>query len=453
MAGDRKEIVKVVSDRWSNLVRKFIYEGFSVQNNSHPTALCVTCRLTLSSMEKNPQNPTRKLPPVPDYDNLTPPPPKTRASAVTMCECQICSIAWKSEADYANFASLHSNKIGYPALTAKPSPAKALQVCSKCFSALGKGKHHICSKTTKQKNVTGILKNSSFKSRGKVASSALKLIAADQGVPTRGGIVNLPTGSNVIPVKMGTEKIKPKEAKFSHENLKRLQVENNLSDRALLKIAGAFRVVAGRQSIEPYLDKSLTERNHLLDDMFMAKTLAMAEKPKKKKKGDDDDEDDMEDLEVDEEGYRYVERVGVFCDDVNQFILDVMHHRGMNPHECDIHCGFDGGQDMLKLAVTVTDRFEVEHSGRSHYVDGVAPKTAKNSSVKKLFLIGVVPKVPENHFNVKTILNQVNIDVIEFTASADVKMLMILVGKSGGKPKFGCPFCSASTPYLDDGVL
>jgi hypothetical protein len=47
----------------------------------------------------------------------------------------------------------------------------------------------------------------------------------------------------------------------------------------------------------------------------------------------------------------------------------------------------------------------------------------------------------------------VNIDAIEFTASADVNMLLILLGKSEGKPKFGCPFCSASTPYLDDGVL
>ena len=30
---------------------------------------------------------------------------------------------------------------------------------------------------------------------------------------------------------------------------------------------------------------------------------------------------------------------------------------------------------------------------------------------------------------------------------------MILVGKSLGKPNFGCPFCSASTPYLTDGEL
>ena len=30
---------------------------------------------------------------------------------------------------------------------------------------------------------------------------------------------------------------------------------------------------------------------------------------------------------------------------------------------------------------------------------------------------------------------------------------MILCGKSMGKPKFGFPYCSASTPYTADGVL
>ena len=30
---------------------------------------------------------------------------------------------------------------------------------------------------------------------------------------------------------------------------------------------------------------------------------------------------------------------------------------------------------------------------------------------------------------------------------------MILAGKSGGKPKFGCPYCSSSTPYTTDGAL
>ena len=53
---------------------------------------------------------------------------------------------------------------------------------------------------------------------------------------------------------------------------------------------------------------------------------------------------------------------------------------------------------------------------------GVAAKQGKNSGVKKLLLIAVVPGVPENHFNVKTILDQVNMEAIEFTVAADVKM-------------------------------
>ena len=31
--------------------------------------------------------------------------------------------------------------------------------------------------------------------------------------------------------------------------------------------------------------------------------------------------------------------------------------------------------------------------------------------------------------------------------------VMMLTGKSSGSPKHGCPFCSASSPYVKDGVL
>ena len=55
-------------------------------------------------------------------------------------------------------------------------------------------------------------------------------------------------------------------------------------------------------------------------------------------------------------------------------------------------------------------------------LQGVAAKQAKNSSVKKLFLLGVVPDVPETYFNVKAILSSLNLEVVEFTAAADIKM-------------------------------
>ena len=52
----------------------------------------------------------------------------------------------------------------------------------------------------------------------------------------------------------------------------------------------------------------------------------------------------------------------------------------------------------------------------------MAPKQSKDSSVKKLFIIGTLPEAPENHFNVKSMLDKVDIETVEFTVSADVKM-------------------------------
>ena len=132
------------------------------------------------------------------------------------------------------FAAKHKNPIGAPSINPKSPPAKTLQVCSRCFAHTGQGKPHNCVKTKKSENLANIVKNTSGRSRAKVTSSTLKTIAADQGVSTRGGIVELLTGSKTIPVQLGTPKIKPKEAKFSHENLKKLQTANNLSDKTLL---------------------------------------------------------------------------------------------------------------------------------------------------------------------------------------------------------------------------
>jgi hypothetical protein len=91
--------------------------------------------------------------------------------------------------------------------------------------AIRKKEEKICQK---------IVRNVSSKSRSTVTSNTLKTIADEQCVSTRGGTVKLQTGSKAIPVKIGTVKVKPKEPTFSHENLKRLQAANNLSDKSLL---------------------------------------------------------------------------------------------------------------------------------------------------------------------------------------------------------------------------
>ena len=56
------------------------------------------------------------------------------------------------------------------------------------------------------------------------------------------------------------------------------------------------------------------------------------------------------------------------------------------------------------------------------YFKGVAPKKFKEGSVKKLQLLAVFPSVSEIYENVKTILDEMDIEAIEYTVSADIKM-------------------------------
>ena len=56
------------------------------------------------------------------------------------------------------------------------------------------------------------------------------------------------------------------------------------------------------------------------------------------------------------------------------------------------------------------------------FFQGVASKDFKDSSVKKLLVLSVYPEVPEVHLNLKKILEELNIEAIDFLVSADIKM-------------------------------
>ena len=182
---------------------------------------------------QNPQTSKKKLPPLLNYQELGLPPPKTRATSDTSCNCKICSVA-RLTLGYPEYVTNHSNPTGAPPISPKSPPAKALTVCTRCFTEIGRGKPHPCIKTNRGSNLSDIVRNTSGRSRSKVASSTLKTIAEDQGVSSRGGTVQLKAGSKILPINLGTPRVKPKEAKFSHENLKKLQAANNLSDKTLL---------------------------------------------------------------------------------------------------------------------------------------------------------------------------------------------------------------------------
>ena len=55
-------------------------------------------------------------------------------------------------------------------------------------------------------------------------------------------------------------------------------------------------------------------------------------------------------------------------------------------------------------------------------LQGVAAKAHKVSSLKRMLVLGAVAGIPGNYFNVKTIMDQLNMEALEFTISLDIKM-------------------------------
>ena len=243
--------VRPLSANGVTQLQKFLQPGFSLAKDHLPTSICSPCRLKLSKYEKVMlkclkmetliflvQAENRRdsdLPPYLSYDKLEPPAASTRSSGLESCSCSCCSLAgaFPHSAQDALLRKIFSLESAEQ--VQEEENMVSLQ-CRVCLTYIGRGKAHKCTKRTKQSNLEEMVKSTSFKTKGKVTSSCLKSIFADRGVSTRGGSTCLPTGSKALPVTVGTSRGRShiKTARFSIENLIRLQTALNLSDRKIL---------------------------------------------------------------------------------------------------------------------------------------------------------------------------------------------------------------------------
>ena len=87
-----------------------------------------------------------------------------------------------------------------------------------------------------------------------------------------------------------------------------------------------------------------------------------------------------------------------------------------------------------------------ENPKRRRYADGIIQSSGvKLSSVNKLFVIGIMPESQENYGNIELMLEQLNIESIPHSISADLKLDANLVGKQQAACKNPCPWCDCSS--------
>ena len=162
-----------------------------------------------------------------DYSQLVLLRPCTRNQTGAPCQCTVCVLA-RTKFPYQTKELL--SKFVFPKSKVPPPPS-VLKQCVKCYSYLGKGLSHNCTKTTKRVNQAKIVKNSSRKTKEKVTSSIVKHIFEERGIEQRGGTVTLATGGTPLNV---TLSCKPKSSRFDLDSMMRLQTACNLSDKTLM---------------------------------------------------------------------------------------------------------------------------------------------------------------------------------------------------------------------------
>lgn len=433
------------------LIQKHGYKDYSVDDPSLPYIICKSCVTTLKVMDSD--TPNRKVPYF-DYGGLVKPIlVNTRMADSEKCECTICKISRLNGNEFLKHKQTQRSNPGRPAEKVQEISTPITQ-CSNCHSEIGRGKPHECTRTTRHDNLVDLLRNHSEKTQQQVASKLLDAIYEDKGVSKQGGSTLLATKGQPKLVTVGTCRTKKPSPKYTIEDLSKLQVARNLSDKDTLAIGAFLRVKGGRSCVEVNLKTGLVDRNHKLESMFYKKDMKMKQKPKKKKKknkdciceSDCDDSDEQEEL-VD--GMRDIDRPGIFVKDLDEFTQFLVEERCLDPCNHEVHFGFDDGQGMLKIMQIVKEKEPVieTETKRSKYADGVCPRSTKLSSVKRLFVVGLVPDVQELYPNVKAMLEELKLEGIEYGLCADIKIYLCIIGKQTASCLHPCPYCEGEAPW------
>ena len=183
------------------------------------------------------------------------------------------------------------------------------------------------------------------------------------------------------------------------------------------------------------LDSSLTSHNRLLEDIFSVSYLYF------NKKSNDGSE------EIEEE----VKKPIVIAD-ITALVAFLIESRELDPDRVELQLGLDGGQGILKVCLLVYEAVDGENesaSKRIRYCDGVGGRKAKLTSVKRLMVIAAAPGVEENWYNIKCILDKLEVASLRTCLlSVDMKVQLLLCGKQTASSKHPCPYCECKAPFI-----
>ena len=130
---------RLLSEKDVTLVKEYVIDGYSLENDNLPAALCTTCQILLS---KKGNGKDVKLSVVDDYDPKRP----INLRSATKCDCKICKVA---RSDF-NDSRKMKKKRGRPTTNStEEQKQRVLKICATCFRIVYPGCTHDCTSSRK----------------------------------------------------------------------------------------------------------------------------------------------------------------------------------------------------------------------------------------------------------------------------------------------------------------
>ena len=203
-------------------------------------------------------------------------------------------------------------------------------------------------------------------------------------------------------------------------------IPSDYSTRNTHMLAQDLRAVVGRRSIESNLKDVLYEQQHRLDEYFETKELRFTKLDKETKQ------------KINYKDY------AVLCKDVNGLIDYIMAERELHDDNTLIRIGLDGGRGFMKICLSV---FDINNSTESKKTFA---KKFKNSGVKKLFILAIVPDLSENFWNIKMLWTELQLHKLTkpYKIATYLKLCNILLGLQSHSSKHPCSWCDIDKSNL-----
>ena len=436
----KSKVMCTITDAIYIGIQEHVVDGLDRNDERLPVVLCGTCYMAVCEMRKGIFG--RKLE-IFDHSKIAT--SRVTRSVSTMalqqCTCIVYEVA-KSVPSNLNKAAggkamKTKKKRGRPSMDVLPSASKnkpaedTLYLCSICLSSVRRGLDHCCTKSKRIQNINDLANIGTPKTKEKVASALVRRKLAETQIVTSTPSATVTLASSLgRPLVLFANGSLRKKLRFTAEDVSTIQTDMHLSNKQTLQLASHIRTVAAcRTAVQPHLKQILHRHNHRLDMLFSIEENKFLFKEEKNK---------------------WEERPAVFCNDLQLLISKVEETR--NKSYSFVKIGLDGGGGFFKVCLTLHNVSDNKHMAkRQTYADGVAAKKMADTGVQKLFIIGMVPDIPENYENVISVWSKLLIEGIhqKYTVATDLKLANIMIGLMSHTSLHPCTWCDVEKDRLE----